>query len=151
MVPQIYKILTWSTTCCMQRVEKVSRTEEGKKFRLCRVPIKNTRQTYNFAECWGKTLGKVALLLTAGTPSDGRRTCQSRDSILPSVNSLPSVVLLFAECLIYYTRQIGVFTECNMYAECLLHYTRQISSLPSARWNALGKPKNARHIYCFRQ
>ena len=56
------------------------------KFRLCRVPIKNTRQTYHVAECWGKTLGKVALLPTAGTSSDGRRTCRSRDSILPSVS-----------------------------------------------------------------
>ena len=131
-------------------VEKVWRAGEEKKFWLCRVPIKNTRQTYNFAECWRKTVGKVALLLTADKPSDGHRTCRSCDSILPSVNSLPSVVLLFAECLIYYTRQIRFFTECNMYAECLLHYTRQISSLPSARWNALGKPKNTRHIYCFR-
>jgi len=134
----------------MWRVEKVWRAREEKKFWLFRVPIKNTRQTYNFAKCWGKTLAKVALFITAGTPSDGHRTCRSRDSILPSVNSLLRVVLLFTECLLYYIRQIGFFTECNMYAECLLHCTRQISSLPSARWNALGKPKNARHIYCFR-
>ena len=106
---------------------------------FCRVLAKNTRQTDHFAECYGKTLGKVALLLTTGTPSDGRRTCRSRDSILPSVNSLPSVVLLFAECLIYYTRQIGFFTECNIYVEYLIHYTWQISSLPSAQWNALDK------------
>ena len=118
----------------------------GKKFWLCRMLGKNTRQTYHFVECCGKTLGKVALLLTTGTPSDGRRTCRSRDSILPSVNLLPSVVLLFAECLILYTWQIGFITEYNMYAECLLHYTRQISSLPSARWIALGKAKNTRQI-----
>ena len=108
-------------------------------------------ESFGFAECWEKTLGKVALLLTTGTPSDGRRTCRSRDSILPSVNLLPSVVLLFAECLIFYTRQIGFFTECNMYAECLHHYTRQISSLLSVRWITLGKAKNTRYIYCFRQ
>ena len=118
---------------------------------FCRVLGRNTHQTYYFAECWGKTLGKVALLLTAGMPSDGRRTYRSRDSILSSVNLLPCVVLLFAECLIFYTRQIGFFTECNMYAECLLHYTRQISSLSSARWIALGKAKNTQHIYCFRK
>ena len=117
---------------------------------FCRVLAKNTRQTYHFAECWGKTLGKVALLLTTGMPSDGRRTCRSRDSILPSVNLSPSVVLLFAECLILYTRQIGFFTECNMYVECLINYTRQISSLSSVRLIALGRSINTRHIYCFR-
>ena len=83
-------------------VEKVWRAGEEKKvlalpsagekhssnLSFCRVLLKNTRQTYHFAECWGKTLGKVAHLLTAGTPSDGRRTCRSRDSILPSVNLL---------------------------------------------------------------
>ena len=105
---------------------------------FCRVLAKNTRQTYHFAECCGKTLSKVALLLMTGTSSDGRRTCRSRDMILPSVNLLPSVVLWFAECLIFYTRQIWFFTECNMYAECLINYTRQISSLPSARLIALG-------------
>jgi len=41
-------------------VEKVWRAGEEKKFWLCRVLGKNTRQTYHFAECWGKTLGKVA-------------------------------------------------------------------------------------------
>jgi len=146
-------------------VEKVWRAGEEKKvlalpsagekhsanLSFCRVLAKNTRQTDHFAECCGKTLGKVALLVTTGTPSDGRRTCRSRDMILPSVNLLSSVVLWFAESLIFYTRQIWFFTECNMYAECLLHYTRQISSLPSARWIALGKAKNTQHIYCFRK
>ena len=47
MVPEIYQILTWSTTCCMYRVEKVSRAEEGKKFRLCREPTQNTRKMIN--------------------------------------------------------------------------------------------------------
>ena len=103
----------------MWMVEKVWRAGEEKK--------------YKFAECWGKTLGKVARLLTTSMPSDGRRTCQSRESILPSANLLPSVVLSFAECLLFYTRQIMFFTECNVYAECLLEYTRQIRSLPSAR------------------
>ena len=108
----------------MWRVERVWRAGEEKKFWICRVPIKNTRQTYKFAECLGRTLGKVALLVTAGTPSDGRRTCRSRDSVLPSINSLPSVVLLFAESLIYYTlANRGFFTECNIYAKCLLYYT----------------------------
>ena len=54
MDPEIYQILTCSTTCCMWRVEKVWRAGEEIKFWFCRVPIKNTRQTYNFAECWKK-------------------------------------------------------------------------------------------------
>ena len=45
MGPEIYKILTWSTTCCMWRVEKVSRTEEKKKLIYLPSDKKNTRQT----------------------------------------------------------------------------------------------------------
>ena len=47
--PEIYQILTWSTTCCMWRVEKVSRLE--KKTYLFAECKKNTRQNYFFAEC----------------------------------------------------------------------------------------------------
>ena len=40
--PEIYQILTWSTTCCMWIIEKVLRSEEKKNLFICRVP-KNTR------------------------------------------------------------------------------------------------------------
>ena len=105
----------------MWMVEKVWRVGEENKFWICRehsanlsfcrVLAKNTRQIDHFAECCGKTLGKVALLLMFGTSSDGRRTCRSRDTILPSVNLLPSVVLYVAECLIFYARQILFFNS----------------------------------------
>ena len=48
--PEIYQILTWSTTCCMWRVEKILRSEEKK--------------TYLFTKC-KKTLGKIFSLPSA--------------------------------------------------------------------------------------
>jgi len=41
----MYQILTWSATCCMWRVEKVSKWEDKKNLLLGRVPKKSTRQT----------------------------------------------------------------------------------------------------------
>jgi len=49
----------------MWMVEKVWRVGEENKFWICRVLGKNTRQTYHFAECWLKTLGKLIILPSA--------------------------------------------------------------------------------------
>ena len=86
---EIYQILTWSTTCCMWIVEKVSRPEEKKKLIslpsdnqihlanifLYRVPNNYTRQTYFFAECIClpslSTNGHSANVLTDGTRTNG--------------------------------------------------------------------------------
>ena len=49
----------------MWMVEKVWRAGEENKFWICPVLGKNTRQTYHFAECWLKTLGKLIILPSA--------------------------------------------------------------------------------------
>ena len=61
----------------MWKAEKFWREEEGKNV-ICRVPPKNTRNNYNFAECRRKTLGKLYLcrvLLTDTRQSSNGQRC----------------------------------------------------------------------------
>ena len=72
---EIYQNLTWSTTCCMWRAEKVLRLEEKTNLFLCRVPNKYTQQTYFFTECIClpsvSTNGHSTNVLTDGTRTNG--------------------------------------------------------------------------------
>ena len=67
--PEIYQILTWSTTCCILTVEKVSSSEEKK--------------TYLFEE-FQKTLGKTETL-------DKKPPREHSSVSVLAVRSLPSV------------------------------------------------------------
>ena len=57
----MYQILTWSATCCMWRVEKVSKWEDKKNFIALSCAKKKHTTNHDFAVCHKKTHGKVFL------------------------------------------------------------------------------------------
>ena len=57
----MYQILTWSATCCMWRVEKISKWEDKKKFIALPCAKKKHTANHDFAVCHKKAHGKVFL------------------------------------------------------------------------------------------